>query len=211
MDLIQALNWRYATKKMDPTKRVPDDKLERILEAIRLAPTSSGLQPFEIIVVTNRELRERIKPIAWNQAQVVECSHLLVFAAWDTYTAERINTMFDLHRDVRGFSGESWELYRKLLLDNYVPRSPEENFQHTARQAYIAFGVALVAAAMEEVDSAPLEGFDPDALDEILGLRRRGLKSVLMLPLGYRDATADWLVSLKKVRRPREKFVIDVT
>lgn len=210
MELMEALNWRYAAKKLDPTKIVPPGKVERILEAARLAPTSSGLQPFEIILVTNPEVRARIKAIARNQSQVVDCSHLLVFAAWDTYTADRINMMFDLHRDVRGFSGESWELYRKLLLDNYVPRSAEENFQHTARQVYIAFGVALVAAAMEEVDAAPLEGFDPEKLDQILGLRERGLRSVLMLPLGYRDADNDWLVKLKKVRRPREAFVSEV-
>jgi nitroreductase len=210
MELLEALNWRYAAKKLDPARAVPPGKIERILEAVRLAPTSSGLQPFEVILVTNPEVRARIKAIARNQSQVADCSHLLVFAAWDTYTAERINMMFDLHRDVRGFSGESWELYRKLLLDNYVPRSPEDNFQHIARQAYIAFGVALVAAAMEEVDAAPIEGFDANALDQILGLPARGLKSVLLLPLGYRDADNDWLVKLKKVRRPREDFVIEV-
>ena len=95
MDLIKALQWRYATKKMDPSRAVPEDKVERILEAIRLAPTSSGLQPYEVLVVTNPEIRARIQPVAWNQAQVTEGSHLLVFAAWDHYTAERINAMFD--------------------------------------------------------------------------------------------------------------------
>lgn len=210
MELLQALNWRYAVKKMDPAKMVPPGKVERILEAARLAPTSSGLQPFEVIVITNPELRARIRTVAWNQSQVVDCSHLLVFAAWDNYTAERINMMFDLHQEVRGFSSESWELYRKLLLERYVPRSAEENFAHTARQAYIAFGIALAAAALEEVDAAPLEGFDPDKLDQILGLRERGLRSVLMLPLGYRDEANDWLVKLKKVRRPREAFVTEI-
>ncbi|CUA95624.1 NAD(P)H-dependent oxidoreductase [Pannonibacter indicus] len=208
--LIEKLNWRYATKKMDPSKTVPEDKVERILEAARLAPTSSGLQPFEVIAVTNPEVRARIQEIAWNQAQVTEGSHLLVFAAWDNYTADRINMMFDLVNKERGFTSEGWENYRQMLLNTYVPRDAETNYQHAARQAYIAFGIALAAAAFEGVDSTPMEGFDPDKLDEILGLRAKGLRSVTILPLGYRDEAKDWLVSLKKVRRPRDQFVTEV-
>ncbi|WP_186393333.1 MULTISPECIES: NAD(P)H-dependent oxidoreductase [unclassified Pannonibacter] len=208
--LIEKLNWRYATKKMDPSKTVPEDKVERILEAARLAPTSSGLQPFEVIVVTNPEVRAKIQEIAWNQAQVTEGSHLLVFAAWDNYTADRINMMFDLVNEERGFTSEGWENYRQMLLNTYVPRDAETNYQHAARQAYIAFGIALAAAAFEGVDSTPMEGFDADKLDEILGLRAKGLRSVTILPLGYRDEANDWLASLKKVRRPRDQFVIEV-
>lgn len=208
--LIEKLNWRYATKKMDPSKAVSEDKVERILEAARLAPTSSGLQPFEVIVVTNPEVRARIQEIAWNQAQVTEGSHLLVFAAWDNYTADRINMMFDLVNEERGFTNEGWENYRQMLLNTYVPRDAETNYQHAARQAYIAFGIALAAAAFEDVDSTPMEGFDADKLDEILGLRAKGLRSVTILPLGYRDAANDWLASLKKVRRPRDQFVTEV-
>jgi nitroreductase len=210
MGLIERLNWRYAAKKMDSAKPVPQDKVERILEAVRLAPTSSGLQPFELIVITNAALREKIKPIAWGQGQIGDCSHLLVFAAWDDYTAERINMMFDLTNDERGFKSDSWENYRNVLLSKYPPRGPEVNFQHTARQAYIALGVALVAAATEEVDSTPIEGFDPDALDVLLGLRARGLRSVVIMPLGYREADKDWLVNLKKVRRPRDSFITEI-
>ncbi len=210
MDLLEQLRWRYATKKMDPTRIVPQDKVDRILEAVRLAPTSSGLQPFELIVITNRELREKIKPIAHGQAQVTECSHLLVFVAWDDYTPARINLMFDLVNEERGFKSEGWEGYRAMLLQNYPKRGAEANFQHAAKQAYIGFGVAMVAAAAEQVDATPMEGFDPNALDELLGLRARGLKSVLLLPLGYRDAGQDWLVNLKKVRRPRAQFVSEI-
>ena len=210
MDLIQKLQWRYATKKMNPAKAVAQDKVERILEAARLAPTSSGLQPFEIIVVTNAEVREKIKSIAWNQAQITDGSHLLVFAAWDDYTAERINMMFDLTNAERGFKNEGWENYRNMLLSTYPQRGAELNFQHAAKQAYIGLGAALIAAAFEEVDSTPMEGFDPDALDEILSLRERGLRSVALLPLGYRQEDGDWLVNLKKVRRPRDKFVSEV-
>lgn len=135
--LREKLNWRYATKKMDPSKVVPEDKVERILEAARLAPTSSGLQPFEIIVVKDRAVREKIQPVSWNQGQITDCSHLLVFAAWDDYTPERINMMFDLTNQVRSDINEGWEAYRQMLLDSYPARSPEVNFQHAARQVRI--------------------------------------------------------------------------
>ncbi|MES2534164.1 MAG: nitroreductase family protein [Pseudomonadota bacterium] len=210
MGLLQRLKWRYATKKMDATRKVAADKVDRILEAARLAPTSSGLQPFEIVVVTDSEVREKIKAIAWNQGQVTDGSHLLVFAAWDDYTADRINAMFDLTNTVRGFKNEGWENYRAMLLGSYPQRGAEINFAHAARQAYIGLGAALIAAAHEEVDSVPMEGFDPAALDEILGLRARGLRSVAILPLGYRDASGDWLVDLEKVRRPVDQFVSKV-
>jgi nitroreductase len=205
--LIDRLNWRYATKKMNPDKRVPEDKIERILEAVRLAPTSSGLQQFEVIVVTNKAVREQIKAIAWNQEQVTDASHLIVFAAWDNYTPERINHMFDLVNDERGFRNEGWEAYRQMLLGTYPQRDAQTNFEHAARQAYVGLGIALTAAAFEEVDATPMEGFDPAALDAILDLRARGLRSVAIMPLGYRADEGDWLVNLKKVRRPIDEFV----
>ncbi len=208
--LIERLQWRYAAKKLDAAKTVPQNKVERILEAARLAPTSSGLQPYEIIVVTSKEVRERIKPIAWNQGQITDGSHLLVFAAWDNYTVERINMMFDLTNAVRGFKNEGWEAYRNMLLGMYPQRDAEVNYQHAARQAYIGLSASMMAAAFEEVDCTPMEGFDPKALDEILNLRERGLRSVAILPLGYREADKDWLVNLTKVRRPREQFITEV-
>ena len=209
-ELIQKLEWRYAAKKFNPTKAVPQEKVDRILEATRLAASSSGLQPYEVIVVTNKDVRAKIQPIAWNQAQITDGSHLLVFAAWDNYTTERINTMFDLVNAERGTTNEGWENYRKMLLSTYPQRDAEVNFNHAARQAYIGLGTALIAAAEEHVDSTPMEGFDPKALDEILGLKARGLRSVAILPLGYRADEGDWLVNLKKVRRAREDFVTEV-
>ena len=209
-EVIDKLNWRYATKKMDPAKAVSADKVERIIEAARLAPTSSGLQPYEILLVTNKDLRAKIQAAAWNQAQITEGSHLLVFAAWDNYTAERINHSFDLVNTVRGFVNEGWEAYRKQILAGYVPRDKEVNFNHAARQAYIGLGAALVAAAFEGVDSTPMEGFDAPSVDTILGLGERGLRTVAIMPLGYRQSGADWLENLAKVRRPREEFVTDV-
>ena len=209
-NLLDKLNWRYATKKMDPSKAVEQEKVDRILEAIRLTATSSGLQPYEVIVVTNKALREQIVPHAWNQAQITDGSHLLVFAAWDNYTEERINTMFDLVNDERGFKNEGWENYRQMLLSTYPPRDAETNYQHAARQAYIGLGTALIAAAEEGVDSTPMEGFDPAKVDEILGLTERGLRSVILLPLGYRASEGDWLKDLKKVRRAKQDFITEM-
>jgi nitroreductase/dihydropteridine reductase len=210
MDLLKALNWRYATKKMDPTKKVPEEKVQRILEAIRLTATSSGLQPYEIYVVTNPEVRAKIQAAANNQAQITEGSHVLVFAAWNDYTADRINMMFDYNNEVRGFVNEGAENYRNMLLKNYPSKGAEVNFQHAAKQAYIALGTAMIAAAEQEVDATPMEGFNPAAVDEILGLTARGLRSTVLLPLGYREADKDWLVNMKKVRRTNENFITEV-
>lgn len=209
MELLNKLNWRYAAKAMNGQK-VPQEKIENIIEAISLAPTSSGLQPFEVFVITNQEIKERIKPIAWNQSVITDCSHLLVFAAWDTYTADRINKMFDLTNTVRGFKNEGWENYRQMLLNSYPQKDAEENFNHAAKQAYIAFSQAIAAAAFEQIDSTPLEGFDPSALDEILSLREKGLRSCVMLPLGYRDTDNDWLVNLTKVRKSKEDLITEI-
>ena len=209
-DLISKLEWRYATKKFDPSQVVSQDKIDFILEAIRLSATSSGLQPYEVLVITNKAIREQIKPHAWNQGQITDSSHLLVFAAWDNYTAERINQMFDLTNDIRGFKNEGWENYRAMLLNTYPQRDAETNFQHAARQAYIGLGSALIAAAELKVDSTPMEGFDPVKVDEILGLKEKGLRSVLLLPLGYRADEGDWLVKLQKVRRSRGQFVTEI-
>ncbi|MDO8650580.1 MAG: NAD(P)H-dependent oxidoreductase [Undibacterium sp.] len=209
-DLIQKLQWRYATKKMNPAKVVPQEKIDRIIEAVRLTATSSGLQPYELFVITNKDVRAKIKPVAWNQEQITDGSHLLVFAAWDNYTVERINMMFDLTNEERGFKNEGWENYRQMLLSNYPARDAEVNYQHAARQAYIGVGSALIAASYEEVDSTPMEGFDPAAVDEILGLKALGLRSVVIMPLGYREEDQDWLAKLKKVRRPHAKFVTEI-
>jgi len=209
-DLISTLQWRYATKKFNPARVVPQDKLDRILEAIRLTATSSGMQPYEMLVVSNKALREKLVPAAMGQAQVADGSHLLVFAAWDNYTAERINMMFDLVNAERGSTNEGWENYRQMLLGKFTARDAETNYQHAARQAYIAVGTALIAAAEEQVDATPMEGFDPKAVDEILGLAARGLRSVVLMPLGYRADVGDWLSGLKKVRRSRANFVTEI-
>jgi nitroreductase/dihydropteridine reductase len=206
--LNDLLNWRYATKKMDPAKPVPQDKVDAIIEAIRLAPTSSGTQPFELFVVTNPDIRKQITEAAGGQAQITDGSHLLVFAAWDNYTADRIDAVVDLNVESRG-DMPMLHTYYDNLKANYVPRDAAVNYAHAARQAYIALGIALLAAAEQEVDSTPMEGFDPAAVDAILGLKERGLRSVVLMPLGYRDEAGDWLLPMGKVRKSRDTIVTE--
>ena len=206
---LDKLNWRYATKKMDPSKAVPEDKVAQIVEAIRMAPTSSGVQPFELLVIRNKELREKIRPVSWDQAQITDGSHLLVLAAWDNYTAERIDAVVEQLVEERGAS-EMLQGYYDKLKAMYLPRDAEVNYAHAARQAYIALGFALAAAAELGVDSTPMEGFDPDQVDEILGLKEKGLRSVILLPLGYRAEDGDWLLPMKKVRKSEAALVTEI-
>jgi nitroreductase/dihydropteridine reductase len=206
MELLNALEWRYASKKMNG-KRVPEDKVEKIMEAIRLAPSSIGLQPYSVIVITDPELKNQILPIANNQLQIVDSSHLLVFAAWDKITTERVEDFISLNAETRKVSSESLDGLRSKLL-NISKRSEQENFEWAARQAYIAFATGIAAAAEERVDATPMEGFNNVALDELLNLKDKGLRSLTLLPLGYREKDKDWLVNLPKVRREKEKLFI---
>jgi nitroreductase len=209
MSLLNDLNWRYATKKMNG-EIVPQEKVDYIVEAARLAPTSSGLQPFEILVITNKALLSKISPIAHGQSQIMDASHVLVFAAWDNYTEERINESFARNNEERGLPSSTTDDYRNMLLKIYLAKSAEENFTHAAKQVYIGFATAIIAAAEQKVDATPMEGFNPTALDELLNLKAKGLRSVLLLPIGYRDAQNDWLVNMKKIRVSKERFVTEL-
>ena len=206
MDIISALNWRYATKSMNGNV-VPQEKIDTILEAIRLSASSVGMQPYQVIVISNKELQEKIKPIAYGQSQITDASHVLVFAAWDKVTQDRADAYVRNTAVTRNVD-ESTLGVMKGYGDNFVAQSAEENFNWTARQTYIALGTALVAAAAAQVDSTPMEGFNPSALDELLGLKEKGLRSVALLPLGYRDQEKDWLAPLKKVRTPKEDLFV---
>ncbi|HRN17362.1 MAG TPA: NAD(P)H-dependent oxidoreductase [Xylanibacter oryzae] len=208
MALLDDLKWRYATKAYDSTKKVDQKDVDKIIEAARLAPTSSGLQQFRVMVITNQELKEKIVPIAMDQQNIAQCSHLLVFVAWDKYTEKRIDDIYNYTTDQRGLPKGRFDSYTNKLKALYLPQTAEENFAHTARQAYIGLGLALAQAAELKVDSTPMEGFDNNALDELLDLRSKGLRSVVLMPLGYRDTTNDWLVNMKKVRIPKDNFVI---
>ena len=209
MSLIQALNWRYATKRMNGEK-VPQEKIDTILEATRLSASSMGLQPYTILVVEDEELRKQIQKVANNQPQIVEASHLLIFAAWDNITADQVTEYINHTAAERGIDPETLAGFKDALLGIITRNTPEQNYQWAARQAYIAFGTAIAAAATEQVDATPMEGFNAAALDELLNLKEKGLRSVTLLPLGYRDADKDWLASQKKVRREPEKLFLQV-
>lgn len=208
MDFLQALNWRYATKRMNG-ETVPQEKVDRIVEAARLSASSMGLQPYSIIVVENPELREKIKSVAFNQPQITESSHLLIFAAWTEINENHIQDYIDNVIETRGVPAETLTDFKNKMLQ-VTSRPQDQNHQWAARQAYIAFGTAIAAAAVEKVDATPMEGFNSDQLDELLGLKEKGLKSVTLLPLGYRNAEADFLANAAKVRRPLDKLVISL-
>lgn len=209
MNLVEDLQWRYATKKMNG-KTIPQKKLDYILEAARLAPSSSGLQPYKIFVISDKELLHKIKPVAWDQSQIVDASHVLVFAAWDSYNLDRIESVFEYTLEQRGLPPEAMDAYKEKLWGMYEPLSDDWHANHAAKQAYISFAMAIAAAAEQKVDATPMEGFTPEAVDELLGLKEKGLKSALILTLGYRDETEDWLVDMKKVRTPKEDFITEL-
>ncbi|UJP63591.1 nitroreductase family protein [Mongoliitalea daihaiensis] len=206
---IKSLNWRYAAKRMNG-KTVPAEKLENILEAIRLTATSNGLQPFTILVIEDQEMREKLHATAVKQPQVIEGSHLLVFAAWKNITAEQIDTYFDLVYEERGMEKGALDQYATFLKDHFSKQTAPEIFNWASKQAYIALGSALVAAAEEQVDSTPMEGFNPAEVDRILGLTEKGMGSSALLSLGFRDEQADHLVNAKKIRRSKEELFVKI-
>jgi len=209
MSLQETLQWRFATKSYNG-KTVENEKIEQILEAIRMSPSSSGLQPFKVLVITNQELKKKLYPYSWEQKQILQASHLLVFAAWDEYTPERVNTFFEFSNKERNLPSSATDDYRLKLLGILEKRSKDQHFVGAAHQAYLALGFGLLAAADLKVDATPLEGFDSEAYDEILNLHEQGLKSTVLLALGYRDEENDWLINLKKVRRSNEELFIEM-
>ena len=204
MNLIDKLNWRYATKRMNGTK-VPQEKVDRILEAIRLAPTSYGFQAFKVFVIENPLLLEQISPVAYNQPQIKEASHILVFAAIKNVDAQQADDYVASIATARNKSVESLSGMRSMF-DGLV--AAETNFTWTSRQTYIALGFGLIAAATEDVDATPMEGFDNAALDKILGLSEQNLSSVSILALGYRDTENDHYATAPKVRKNKEEMFV---
>lgn len=207
MSALNNLKWRYATKKMNGQK-VPAEKLENILEAIQLAPTSIGMQPFTVLVIDDPELKAKIAPAIYNQPQITEGSHVLVFAAWKEYSNENVDKYINHIATLRSIPVESLDGMKNMITGAIAGKTPEQLLNWNMRQAYIALGTGLVAAAEEKVDATPMEGFDPDALDTALGLAEKGLRSTVILALGYRDAEKDYLSSAKKVRRNKEELFV---
>ncbi len=210
MSLLADLQWRHAVKAYDPTQKVSQENIDKIVEAARLAPTSSGLQPFKVIVVENQEIKEKLSAIALNPECMRECSHVIIFAAWDRYTSERIDYMYDYTTDERGLPRGRFSSYTDKIKSIYLEQQAEENFAHTARQTYIALGLALAQAAELKVDTTPVEGFDNNVVDEVLQLREKGLRSVSLMYVGVADSSRDWLATMKTVRVPKDEFVIEI-
>lgn len=209
--LLDDLKWRYATKAYQEGKKIPQADLDKILEVVRLAPTSSGLQPFRLIVIDDQETKEKLVEGALNPKGILACSHIIVFVAWDNYTDERIDKMYDLITDERGLPRGRYSRYTDMIKEKFAERESIRNFEHAARQAYIGLGLALAQAAELKIDSTPVEGFDNKRVDDVLGLEKHGLKSVVMMYLGYADRENDWLAPMKKVRIPKEEFIIKIS
>ncbi|MBB1149577.1 MULTISPECIES: nitroreductase family protein [unclassified Myroides] len=209
MSLIENLKWRHAVKAYDSTKKVSEEHVDKIVEAARLAPTSSGLQPFKLLIIRDQGIKEQLAKGALNPECMRNCSHVLVFAAWDQYTAERIDTVYDFTTDERGLPRGRFASYTDQLKQIYLNQPSEVNFAHTARQTYIALGLALAQAAELRVDSTPAEGFSNEVVDRVLGLEKLGLKSVSLMYIGYADEANDWIAPMKKVRVPKSEFVIE--
>lgn len=208
-NLIETLNWRYAAKRMNGNK-IPSEKLDIILEAIKLSPSSGGLQPYTVFVIEDQEVKEKIHKVAYSQPQIIEASHVLVFAAYNKLTEENITDFIQLIADTRSVPLESLDGFKNAISAGFLNRSEEVNAQWAARQAYIALGHALVAAASVQVDATPMEGFDANGLDEILGLNQKGLNSVVIMTLGYRDSENDNLAHAKKVRKAHEELFVTI-
>ncbi len=209
MSLIENLNWRHAVKAYDSTRKVSEEKIDKIIEAARLAPTSSGLQPFKVIVVRNQAVKERLVEGSLNPECMKDCSHVLIFAAWDTYTEERIDKVYDFTTDERDLPRGRFKSYTDKLKRIYLNQPDELNFAHAARQTYIALGLALAQAAELKIDTTPVEGFDNNLVDEVLELKKHGLKSVSLMYIGYADTENDWIAPMKKVRVAKEEFVLE--
>lgn len=207
MKLIEALEWRYAVKKMNGNK-IPADKLNTIIEATRLAPSGFGLTPYTIIVVEDDEIRKKLHPAFYNQSQVVDCSAVIVFAAWNSITEKEVGEYMQDIAEQRGVPVESLSDFAGNINGSFKKLTQEQARVWADKQTYLALGFSLVAAAAEQVDATPMEGFSPDAVDTVLGLKELGLHSAVALTLGYRDAANDYLVNAKKVRRTHDKLVI---
>lgn len=209
MDYLEQLNWRYATKRMTGEK-IPPEILDRIFESIRLTPSSFGLQPYDVLVIDDRNTKEKIYPEAYNQFQILESSHLLIFAAWKNITDTRVNEYIERISYTRNVSLDSLQAFQKNILKTMESNSAEQNFRWAANQCHIALGNALFAAALEGIDATPMGGFKPEGVDKVLDLASRNLGSVVLCALGYRDTKKDELAKSKKVRRSKESLFVPI-
>jgi nitroreductase/dihydropteridine reductase len=210
MNIINSLEWRYATKKFDPSKKLNIQQIETLKTAFNLTATSFGLQPIKMIVIENKELQEEFVKHCYYQRQVADASHLLVLCIEVDTTTEAINAYFDLENEIRGTSEEVISKFRNQLVEMYKSKTLEEKQLSATFQTYIALGNLMTVCAVEKIDNCPMEGFVPEKIDELLNLSEQNLKSVLLMPVGFR-AEDDFMSTMKKVRKPLKETVLEIS
>lgn len=209
MDLIESLKWRASVRNYDTSKKIEAQDIEKLIEAGNLTATSMGLQPFKIVVLSNEELQKKLVPISYNQQQVAQASHILVFAVDTNINESAIDNYINRVIEVRGVTNDSLEGY-KLSMTNYLTMMDEEaKITWATKQAYIALGTVIAAAADLKIDSCAMEGFDPIQYQELLELKDKNLLPVVILPVGYRSSE-EKMADLPKVRKTRENFVLEI-
>ena len=200
------LNWRYATKKFNPNKELIEDDLNTLLESIQLTASSYGLQPYEVIVVKNPEIREKLKAAAWNQSQITEASYLLVFASLKSVSKSYLDSYLDNIAETRNMSREDLKGMEDMITNTTLQLPAEKQKAWAAKQAYIALGNLLSAAANMKIDTCPMEGFEAEKFDEILGLQEKNLTTAVIAPVGYRSEE-DQYQHLAKVRKSKSDLI----
>lgn len=204
--IVSALNWRYATKVFNPEKKLSDKDLNTILEVIRLTPSSLGIHPWKALVVSNREVRTKLKAAAWNQAQVSDASHLIIFASRKNLDETYVDSYMKVVTNTRNQKKEDVQGYKKMIMNSFTGRTPEAIKEWNAKQAYIALGILLESAALMKIDACPMEGFDAAQFDVILGLDKSEYGTVVMAAVGYRSET-DVYSKILKVRFPKKDII----
>ncbi|MCH4553415.1 NAD(P)H-dependent oxidoreductase [Aestuariibaculum lutulentum] len=209
MDIIKQLKWRYATKKFDVNKKLSPAKLDTLKQAFNLTATSFGLQTIKLLIVETESLRQSLLPHAYNQRQVTDASHLLVICIQENVLEHDVVNYYENIKDIRKTSEDILKPYREDLIKMMGKMSVEERQQWSKHQAYIALGNLMTVCAVENIDSCPMEGFKASEYDKILNLQEKGLKSVLLLPVGYRSDD-DMFSDFAKVRKPLEEAIIEL-
>ena len=210
MNIIDSLKWRYAVKKFDTNKELSEIQIETLKEAFNLTATSYGLQPLKLVIIKNKKIQEKLVPFSWNQQQILQASHLLVICIKDNYTTKEVENYFNLVQKIRNTPDEVINPFKKFLTAEIAKKTQEELYVSNKNQAYIALGNLLTVCALQEIDSCPMEGFTPDKYDEILDLTKDNLKSVLVLPVGFR-ASDDYMKDLTKVRKNISDSIIEIS
>jgi nitroreductase len=208
-NFLEAFEWRYATKKMNG-QEIPEEKLNDILEAIRLSPSSLGFTPYTILVIKDKETREKLLPHCYNQSQITASSAVIVFAAWKNFNTEQVDSYMKEIAETRNVPLESLDGFAANIKGKINNSTPTDLEIWAAKQTYIALGFGMAAAALSAVDATPMEGFNPAGVNEILGLEEKGMTASCILALGYRDEANDFLATAKKVRRKKEDLFVHI-